>query len=351
MTIRSTGSPAAISAKPLVIASPAPQPRQTLFTESSWNLFNELFDVVEINATADPAEFDAVLPRAFAIVGQPDLPSDRLLNAPALRAICNVEGNFFPNVDYEMCFAYGIHVLGCGPAYALPVAEYALGLALDIGRGITSADRHFRAGAERYTLDGNVGAILLSGARVGLIGFGNLGRTLAKLLQPFRTDVRAYDPWLPAATLREAGVEPASLESILSDSTFIFVLAAITDENTHLLNADRLDLLRSDARLILVSRAAVADFEALYDRIENGRFVAAIDVWPNEPVPSNDRGRRLEGAVLSAHRAGGLTSAFFAIGDMVIDDLGLISRGLPPARMQSAARELVGRYRSMPVAK
>ena len=64
-----------------------------------------------------------LLAEAYAIVGQPDLPRERLDRAPHLRALLNVEGNFFPNVDYTTCFRRGIVVLGCGPAYATAVAE------------------------------------------------------------------------------------------------------------------------------------------------------------------------------------------------------------------------------------
>ena len=134
---------------------------------------------MDLSDDHDPGSFDEVLPEAFAIIGQPDLPAERLARATALRAICNVEGNFFPNVDYDGAFARGIQVLGCGPAYAQAVAEYALGLALDVARGISREDRAFRSGTERYVLDGNADAILLRGARVGLIGYGNLGRAAA----------------------------------------------------------------------------------------------------------------------------------------------------------------------------
>ena len=79
-----------------------------------------------------------------------------------------------------------MHVLGCGPAYATAVAEYALGLALDLARGISREDRAFRAGRERYVSASTADSILLTGATVGLIGYGNLGRALHPLLQPFR---------------------------------------------------------------------------------------------------------------------------------------------------------------------
>src|SRR6201999_207544 len=147
----------------------------------------------------------------------------------------NVEGNFYPNVDYARCFARGVHVLGCGPAYADAVAEYALGLALDLARGISREDRAFRLGRERYVAAGNADAILLRGASIGLIGLGNLGRALRPLLEPFRPILRAYDPWLPATTLEHEGVQSASLHEVLSTSAIVFVLATVTGETEHLL--------------------------------------------------------------------------------------------------------------------
>jgi phosphoglycerate dehydrogenase-like enzyme len=266
-----------------------------------------------------------------------------------LRALLNVEGNFYQNVDYSACFRRGIHVLACAPAYATAVAEYAVGLALDLARGISREDRAFRSNRERYVSDGNVDAILLHGTAIGLIGCGNLGRALLPLLEPFRARVRVYDPWLPDSALEGLGVTPSALPDLLVHSAVLFVLATVTNETEHLLGAAELDLLPQGARLVLVSRAPVVDYEALLDRVGAGRLVAAIDVWPDEPVPADYKARGLDGLVLSAHRAGGIPQAFKEIGRMVVDDLTLIAGGLPPVRMQVAAPELVGRYRSRPV--
>ncbi|MBA8794208.1 phosphoglycerate dehydrogenase-like enzyme [Friedmanniella endophytica] len=334
---------------PLVLLDTAPQPVGRIFTPDTRATFEQRFRVVDCGG--DPDRFDALLPEAFAVVGQTDLPAARLERATRLRAVLNVEGNFYPNVDYPTAFARGVRVLGCGPAYAQAVAEYALGLALDLARGISREDRAFRAGRERYLGDGNADAVLLRGADVGLIGLGNLGRALLPLLAPFRPRVRVFDPWLPDAVLAEAGVEPAGLDQVLGDSRFVFVLAAVTSENSEggrLLDAAALDRLPAGARVVFVSRAAMTDYDALLDRVEAGRFLAAVDVWPDEPVPADARARRLEGLVLSAHRAGGIPAAFAEIGELVLDDLTLLARALPPVRMQPAAPELVGRYRNRP---
>lgn len=338
-----------MTGKPVVVLRPAPQRRDRIFTPDALRRLHDLFDVVDLEDDPSSDAVDRALPDAFAVVGQPDLPAERLRAAGRLKAIVNVEGNFFPNVDYATAFAQGVRVLGCGTAYSQAVAEYALGLALDLARGITRGDRAVRAGTEEYTAAGNLDAVLLRRARVGMVGFGNLGRALRPLLAPFETAVRVYDPWLPAAVLQDAGVVPSSLEDTLSNSEFVFVLATATAENAHFLDGAALDLLRPGARLVLVSRANVVDYVALHERLAQGRFLAAIDVWPQEPIPADDPFRSLETAVLSAHRAGGIPQAFTSIGDMVCDDLELMSRGLPPVRLQVAAPELVTRYRNKPV--
>lgn len=338
-----------MSERPTVVLQPGPHRTDRIFTAAALELLHHRYRVVELGDDADPGALDAVLPEAFAIIGQPDLPASRLRRAAKLRALCNVEGNFYPNVDYEVCHEQGVHVLGCGPAYGQAVAEHALGLALDLARGISREDRAFRAGTEHYVADGNEDSVLLRGSSVGLLGYGNLGRALHRLLVPFDAQVRVHDPWLPDAVLREAGVQPAGLDETIAASRFLFVLATVTADSERMLGARELDLVPPGGRLVLVSRAAVCDFDALLERLQAGRFLAAVDVWPDEPVAPDSPFRTLDTLVFSGHRAGGIPQAFAQIGDMVLDDLHQVERGLPPVRMQVAARELVGRYRNRPV--
>jgi phosphoglycerate dehydrogenase-like enzyme len=336
--------------KPLVLLRPAPQIIERIFSDDALRRLNERYSVID--GQADPSEeaIDACLPEVFAIIGQPDLPPARLLRAPNLRGILNVEGNFFQNVDYDVAFSRGVNVVACTPVYAQAVAEHALGLAIDLARGISREDRAFREGRERYVSASTQDSILLRGAPMGILGYGNIGRRLLPLLAAFRPGVvRCYDPWLPDAVIRDAGMLPASLDEVLASSTFLFILATVTPESTRMLDEAKLRLIPEGARVILSSRAAVVDFDALVRSVAEGRFLCATDVWPEEPAPAEHPARSLEGMVLSAHRAGGIPSVFHEIGEMVLDDLDLMARGLPPVRNQQAARELVGRYRSKPV--
>lgn len=288
------------------------------------------------------------LPSVTAILGQTAMPAERLDRAARLRAIVNVEGNFLPNVDYAACLDRGVHVLTASPAFALPVAEAALGMAIDLARGIGAADRAMRAGAETYGLESNADAFLLAGSPVGIVGFGDLGRALRRLLVPFGCPVRVYDPWLPDVAIRREDAVPAPLAEVLAQRV-IFVFASVTAENEGFLGRAELERIRPGSVFLLMSRAGVVDFDALVELVAAGRFRAATDVWPQEPAPADHPARRVEGLLLSPHRAGGMREAFLEIGRLAVADLELILAGRPPVCCKRAERETVGLLRSRPV--
>ena len=336
-------------AKPLVLLDPHPRTGAMIFAPADWQRLEALADVITAESGAvDAAVVDECLPRVSAILGQTPLPAARLERAAALRAIFNVEGNFLSNVDYAYCFRHGIRVVAAAPAFAAPVAEYALALSLDLLRGVARADRAFRAGREAYGWRGNLESESLFGADVGVVGFGNIGRALMPLLAPFRCCVRVHDPWLPDAVIVEHGAIPAALPEVLERSRVVMVLAVSTRDNRHLIGAAELARMTPGSKLVLLSRADVVDFKALQNATASGRIEAAIDVFPEEPVASDDPIRGTAGILLSAHRAGGLDSALKTVGAMVVDDLGLVLRGLPPVRLQSAQPETVALLRSKP---
>ena len=172
--------------------------------------------MVDLSDDHDPGSFDEVLPEAFAIIGQPDLPAERLARAAELRAICNVEGNFFPNVDYDGFSTRASTCWAVVPRTPRRSPSTRSGSPWTWPAG--SAGRTARSGpAPSGTCwTGNADAILLRGARVGLIGYGNLGRALRPLLEAFAVDLRVYDPWLPDRALHEWGLVPATLDGVLT---------------------------------------------------------------------------------------------------------------------------------------
>jgi phosphoglycerate dehydrogenase-like enzyme len=334
--------------KPLVLFDPFPRPRARIFNAEQWARLAAMATVVE---TGDGQMADDIverwLPEASVVIGQTALGQERIAQALQLKSVINVEGNFFQNVAYESCFARGISVLSIAPAFATPVAEMCLTLALDLARGVTAGDQAMRLGSEVYGTAGNQDAVLLTGARVGIIGYGNIGRVLRRMLAGFRAQVSVYDPWLPANAIHEDDARPVGLDELLRTSQFIIVLASVTSDNRGFLDRAKLELIAEGSIFVLASRAGVVDFDALVELANAGRFRAATDVFPLEPVPRQHRVRQSR-LLLSAHRAGGTPATALAIGEMVLDDLSLILQGLPPVRLQAARRETVSRMRSPP---
>ncbi len=339
------------NARPLILSCPLPRSLELIFHPAQEAKLRADFEIVETTDELLAALPDAVLSRAKYIIGQPPLSSETLARLKRLRCIFNVESNLLQNMPYDELFARGIHVVTTGQVFAEPVAEIGLGFALALARDIVEADVAFRLGEELWGGDGNANARLMSGSEIGIIGFGDLGKTLLRLLAGFRAKVRIHDPWMPDSAIRDQGAEPASLADVLAKSDTVFVVAAVTSENQNFLGRDVFAGMRKGAAFILLSRAGVVDFDALMDAVESGHIVAASDVFPEEPLPAGHRVRGIKNFIRSAHRAGALDIAFKRMGDMVLEDMALLEKGLPPMRCKRAERETVARMRSKPVAR
>ena len=334
-----------MSLKPRVIVDPHRRRMSEIFAPGDLERLHATVEVIW--GRDEPMPVDAAraaLPDAVAVVCSNWTYGDAIDAARDLRAVVGVSGAFPRDLDYAACFARGIRVLSSAPAFGPQVAEMALGMALAASREIVAGDRAMRKGAEKWLHQGNVGTFVLYGKPVGFIGYGGLARALRPLLAPFGCPISVYDPWLTEGYLRSEGVAPAGLDDLLAASKVIFVLAVPSVENRALLGRERLERIQPGAVLVLMSRAHVVDFDALTDLVLEGRFKAAIDVFPTEPLPPDHPIRQAPGAVLSAHRAGSVAEGLWDIGRMVVDDLEAIARGLPPRRLQSADPELIGRY-------
>jgi len=292
---------------------------------------------------------DRYLPEAVALVGQSPLSKERLDRAPNLKVVFNVESNFMPDIDYRECHRRGIYVLGTGPVFSKPVAEMALGMALSSARRIHEADAAIRAGSETLYGEGdNQDSILLSGRPMGVVGCGNVGRALLPLLRAFGGEILVNDPWIHSSVLQELGVTPVSLEDCFKRSAVVFLLAATTTENSGRIGAKHFASMEKGGIVVLVSRAGIVNFEELLDAAQSGQIRAAIDVWPEEPIPAGHRARRTPNTLLQAHRAGNIPEIWPCMGQLVVDDLEQVLKGLPPQRCQRALWETVNKIRSKP---
>src|SRR5882724_4503216 len=338
--------------KKTIFLAPAPRTVSEIFDENDLSRLRAVARlVIHDEGHVTETVFDAQAAHAGIVIGQIDLPESRLRRTPSLRAVFNVEGNFLPNIDYDYCFRKGIRILNISPVFAEPVAEAALGMAIDLARGITRSDRSFRQGSEEYGLAANREAFSLYRADVGLVGLGDLGKAILPLLQPFGCRIRAHDPWLPAEYMQSLGCEAASLEDVFRLSRLVFIVASVTSQNQGFLGKQQFASMQAGSALVLVSRAGLVDFDAMLDFANRGHIRFATDVFPEEPLPPAHPARRSENSLLCAHQAGALHAALRRIGKMVVADAELIVRGLPPILCKSAQPEAVTLSRSQPVSK
>jgi len=284
---------------------------------------------------------DALKDTEVLIACDPVVDAATLEAAPNLRMVIEVSGAFPDTVDYAACADRGIEVLSCAPGFRQSVAEMGLAMALSGARGLIDEHEAFRSGQEGWLQDRPERDFTLYGASVGFVGFGQIAQELTRLLVPFAPTIQAYDPWLPEHVAAEYGATLKPLDDVLRSSKCLFVTAIPTAENRGLLNTDRLSLMQDGALLILLSRAHLVDFDALRNAVQSGRLRAAIDVFPQEPVPADDPIRTIDGATLSPHRAAAVSGGRQLIGQMICDDLEALRDGRPDRRLAVADRKRI----------
>ena len=323
--------------KPLIFLDPHPRTPEMIYDPTMAKSLSEIGHVEFFFGARAPNEIvERWLPEISILIGQTAMGAERLARAKKLKAIINVKANWEPNIDYREAHRRGIHVLSSAPAMAPAVAEWSLAAALDLGRGLTSADHKVRECCEAYGISGCRESKTMFDASLGLIGYGNLGRALKPLLAKFSDSILVTDPLLSDEYLITEGMKSVELPELLSKSDFLFILAGATVDNPAFLSAEMISLIRRDCVVVLASRAEVVDYRSLIMAAEKGKIRLALDVHPIEPIPENDPVRQSKSILISSHRAGADPRSYKLKRAMVLDDLRQILAGHRPMRLQAA---------------
>jgi D-3-phosphoglycerate dehydrogenase len=200
---------------------------------------------------------------------------------PALRAIATPSVGV-DHLDVEAATRHGVWVCNV-PDYCVDeMADHALALLLSLVRGVVELDRSVRAGAWDHEAAGPL--LRLTDVRLGVIGFGRIGRALAARARALGMDVRAHDPFVSDEDIAGAGVRPSTLAELLETSTAVSIHAPLTPETRGLIGARELALLPDGAYVVNVSRGGLVDTGALLEALESGRLGGvALDVLDVEP--------------------------------------------------------------------
>ncbi|MBI4530391.1 MAG: hydroxyacid dehydrogenase, partial [Candidatus Latescibacteria bacterium] len=241
---------------------------------------------------------DGLIARA---VGQID--ADMMDRAPRLRVIGR-HGVGVDNVDVEAATERGIYVVNTPLANAYTVAEHTVGVLLCLSRRIFEADRAVRQGEWAFRNYGM--GHELCGKRLGIIGFGKIGRHLAGICRlGFGMEIVYYDQLRFPDEEQRLGVSWASLDELLSTSDVISIHMPLSPATHHLIGQRELSLVKQSVFFLNASRGSVVDGEALVDALTSKRIAGAgLDVFEVEPLPPHHPLMTLEHVILTPHIAG-----------------------------------------------
>lgn len=252
----------------------------------------------------------------------PVLDDDLLAKAGSLSYLGHIDIN---QTGARAELAAGIPVSTSRAGFSPAVAEMALGLILSGLRRIPQYHGAMRVGTESWVgafpRDIDPSERELTGATVGIVGLGKVGRRLAEFLLPFRVDLRVVDPYVPDEVIASFGGTRMEIDDVVSSCDVVVLSAANNEGTKRLLNADRVAALPANTVLVNVARADLVDYDALAERLRNGDLIAALDVFEEEPLPADSPLRSLPNTLLTPHRAGGLIASVQRNIDWLITDL------------------------------
>ena len=211
----------------------------------------------------------------------------------------------YDNVDLAACERRGVIVTNTPDVLTDATADMAWGLLLAAARRIAEGDRLMRRAAPwEWAPDFMLGREV-TGATLGIVGYGRIGQAVARRAQGFGMTVLYYDTRRADAAIEAAlGARFVDLDELLAHSDFVSLHVNLTDETRHLVNASRLASMRSTAVIVNTSRGPVVDQRALFEALRDGVIgAAALDVTDPEPIDADDPLLGLDNCLVVPHIA------------------------------------------------
>jgi len=223
--------------------------------------------------------------QVVVVRGRTKLSRELIEKADKCKIIARV-GVGLDNIDEEAAKEKNIRVINAVEGATTAVAELVIGLMLSMAREIPRADREIRNGNWiKKELMGSE----LKGKYLGIIGLGNIGKRLGRLARALNMNIIGYDVIpIDDEFSKEVGLMKADLGTLLSSADYVSLHVPLLDSTHHMINAEKLKLMKNTARIINTSRGGVIDEEALYNSLKEGNIAgAALDVFEVEPATGN----------------------------------------------------------------
>jgi len=238
--------------------------------------------------------FDGLIVRSKPLVTRKVIES-----ADRLKVIARA-GVGLDNIDVKAAEERGIALINAPESSTQSVAELAIGLMLAVARKIAFSDRRMREG---YWAKKEAMGVELSGKTLGVIGVGRIGSAVARIAKyGFNMHILYYDVACRDDLNKDLGAECVSIEELLKRSDIVTIHVPLLPETRHMINEEKLRLMKKTAILINTSRGAVVDTAALVKALSEGWIAGAgLDVFEEEPLPKDHPLTKLDNVVLTPH--------------------------------------------------
>lgn len=266
----------------------------------------------------------------YLLVAAERVDEELIAGAPRARLIQKT-GVGTDNIDVRAAASRGLPVANTPGSNSVGVAELTVLLILALYRKLLTLDAATRRGEwPMWTF--RTSSFEMSGKIHGLIGFGSIGREVARRSQAFGTEILYFDNFRPnAEEEKELGATFVPLEDLLRRSDIISLHVPLMPETRHLVGAEELAMMKPEAVLVNVARGGVIDEAALTDALREERIAgAALDVWEREPVNPDNPLLRLENVVATPHIGAGTRDTLARVLETAFGNITRVSRGEPP---------------------
>jgi len=304
--------------------------------------FSPPYDPPEmVSQRAAELQVDAIMVR------QGDI-NDLVIGAsPKLKVIAK-HGVGVDNIDLAAAGRRGIPVLRALGSNNLAVAEYTIAMTLALIKQLAPMDAAVKGGGwPKPTFTGRD----IAGSRIGLIGFGAIGRETARLATALGMIVTVYDPYAPAVAAQEGYAVAASVDELLPAVDILSLHCPLTNETRNLIDAAALARMRPNALIINTARGGVIDEEALAEALRDNRIAgAALDSFGTEPPAADHPLWTAPNLIVSPHVAGTTPGASESMGDIAARHIISVLDGNPPDEKSLATADALASRKSEPAA-
>ncbi|MEM3695224.1 MAG: glyoxylate reductase [Candidatus Bathyarchaeia archaeon] len=254
--------------------------------------------------------------------------------APKLKIVSQMAVGF-DNIDIQEATKRGIYVTNTPEVLTDTTADFAWALLMAVARRVVEADKYVRTG--QWKVGWHPSMLLgrdVHGATIGIVGAGRIGYAVAKRAKGFNMKILYYDVVPRPEMEKELDAKRVDLDTLLKESDFVSIHVPLMKETYHMINAEKLRLMKKTAYLINNARGPVIDEKALYEALKEGRIAGAgLDVFEQEPTPVDNPLLKLDNVVVAPHISSASYETRSRMAEMVAENLVAFFKGKTPPNL------------------